>query len=227
MEWLILGALALAFTAVRRSVLNAASPRRLAARVGFAPVEAFASGPQDWFGGVVHGRRVAVGPAPLRVARPSLFRQTKLHLCIAVGVATRKPLGALAYRSHFDPSSLHRFEEAFRVERGDRLNPAAREAMLAFVRKGYAKPNERRRAIQGPDARNLRLCDRQRVPAEALPVHVLPDARTVLIHNHPRLHLSADEFGQLLNELSVVADALEGSARDSQPTEPNWPPARQ
>lgn len=227
MEWLILGALALAFAAIRRSLLNTASSRRLAARVGFTPVAAFSAGPQDWFRGVVHGRHVAIGPALLRVARPNPFRKTTLHLCVAMDVATRLPLGSLAYRSHLDPSSLHRFEEAFRVERGDRINPAAREAMLAFVRRGYSGHKARRRPGQWPDSRNLRLCDRDRVPADALPSHVLPNARTVLIHSHPKLHLSADEFGQLLTEMAVVADALQLSARDSLPTEPEWPPARQ
>ncbi len=222
MEWLILAALALAFARVRRFLLDSAAARRLASRIGFGPVKAFARGPQDWFQGVAHGRRVCIGLVSLRVSRPQWFRKSAMHLCIAVDIATRAPLGTLAYRSQLDPSSLHRFEEAFRLENGERLSSEARNALLGFVRKGYGERYSRLRNQDGPDARNLRLSDRARVPAEVLPAHVMADACTVLVHCHPRLHLSADEFGRLLSELAVVADAVEESARGTLPTERNW-----
>ena len=227
MEWLFLGALAIALAVFRASVRNRAAARSLATRAGFTPLDPFSSETQDWFVSVVHGRQVALGQLSLRLPFPGPFRKHALHLRLVMSVALPVPAALLALRSPHDTSSLHRFEEAFRVEHGELLGARAREELLRFVQLGYPASLGWRKHPPGPNARNLRLSRRDALPPHTLPEHLFPNARLLLIHDHPRLHLSADQFARLLNELTAVADAVEDDCRDSMPTQPVLPPARQ
>lgn len=218
MEWLFLGAIALAIWMVRTAWKNRSAARDLAARAGFSPLNPFDGRQQDWFSSVVHGRRVAIGMVALRTPYQHWFQQPVQHLRVVMDVVMWEPLEVLALRRHHDTSSLHRFEEAFRVERGEKLGKDAREALLTFVRRGYPERTGRWKRQHGPNARNLRFVKRAALPEASMPASLMPDSRMVLIHDHPRLHLSADQFGELLHEMSQVAAALEDTRFDSAPT---------
>jgi hypothetical protein len=213
MEWLFLGTVVLAIWLVRT-----AWKTRSAARVGFSPLNPFEGKQQDWYSGVVYGRRVAIRMVVLRNPYPGAFRKTKPYLQVVMDVVMRQPLDTLAVRHHHDTSSLHRFEEAFRVELGDLLSPDARKALLDFVRLGYPERARKRRQVPGPNARNLRLAKRTALPQDLLPANVMPDSRMVLIHDHPRLHPNADQFGLLLQEMAQVAGAVEDARLETAPT---------
>lgn len=218
MEWLFLGGVTLAVWLVRSAWKKRNAARDLAARVGFSPLNPFDGRPQDWFGGVVYGRRVAIGLAVVRSPYPRLFQQSTPYLRVVVDVVMRQPLDVLVLRHHHDTSSLHRFEEAFRVERGDLLNAEARRALLAFVRLGHSERAKKRRQHPGPNARNLRLARRSALSEELLPANVMPESRMILMHDHPRLGLTADQFGQLLAEMAEIAGVVEVARFDSEPT---------
>ena len=59
-------------------------------------------------------------------------------------------------------------------------------------------------------SRNLRLLDRSLVEEDLVPNPVLPDARALLVHDHPHPNRKPPQLEQLLEDLNEVARALEG-----------------
>jgi hypothetical protein len=181
----------------------------LAQQLGWQPITPGRAPADTWYGGVAHDRRVAIKVVALRNVLASDGARRSPYLRIAMEVLVAEPLGVMAFRRVGDPSSLHRFEEAFSTENASRIGPQARKAMIDFVARGYPTGLQGTSYRSSPGTRNLWLKDRARIEAGPLDPAVLPDARTVLVHDHPDPALHPDAFGKLLHEMAVVAWTLE------------------
>ncbi len=181
----------------------------LAQHVGWKSITPGRPAPECWYGGVAQDRRVCIKTVSLRNIRGTAGNRLQRHLRIVMELMLREPLGAMALRSTRDLSSLHRFEEAFSAKNAERLGPEARKAMMDFVGKGYPTGVRGTTYRSEPGTRNLWLIDRAAIPEGQFDAPVLPDTSTVLIHDHPDLNLTPDEFGALLFEMASIAYALE------------------
>lgn len=207
----------LAFAAVAGAVvwaiLHAGKTRNaslsIAQQLGWQPITPNRAPADTWYGGVAHDRRAAIKVValPNRAASDGVRRSAYLRIVMELLVA--EPLGAMAFRRVGDTSSLHRFEEAFSLENAARFGPEARKAMIDFVARGYPTGLQGVTYRSSPGTRNLWLKDRARVEAGPLDPAVLPDSKTVLVHDYPDPALHPDAFGKLLYEMAMVAWVLE------------------
>lgn len=211
MEWLLLGVIALAIWIVRTAIKDRAAASVLAKRIGFTPLNPFEGKQQDWFHGVVARHRVAICVVKLRTPHHPL-RQSSRFLRVVMDVPVREALELRAVRHHLDSSSIHRFEEAFRVEGNALLQASTRDALLQFVRLGNPPQRYQFGKTPGPNARNLQLLRRASAGGMGIPANLMLDSRMLLIHDHPCLHLGADEFAGLVHQMSEVALAVESNA---------------
>ncbi|MBN8733950.1 MAG: hypothetical protein J0L64_25665 [Acidobacteria bacterium] len=162
-----------------------------------------------WYAGSAHSRRVAIKLVALRNERATGSPRRTPYLRIVMEVLVPQPLGVMAFRPIGATSSLQRFEDAFALENESRLGSEARQAMLGFVARGYPTGIQGATFRASPGTRNLWLKDRARIEPGPLDPAVLPDARTVLVYDHPHPELAPEAFQQLLGELALVASALE------------------
>lgn len=181
----------------------------LAQQLGWQPITPGRAPADTWYGGVAHDRRVAIKVVALRNASATDGPRHSPYLRMVMELLVTEPLGVMAFRRIGDTSSLHRFEEAFSLENGSRVGPASRQAMIDFIARGYPTGLQGTTYRSSPGTRNLWLKDRARIEAGPLDPAVLPDARTVLVHDHPDPSLHPDAFGKLLHEMAMVAWALE------------------
>ena len=165
---------------------------------------------KTWYGGFHRDRAMAITTFGSTYRYYSGDRSrvgVRFTLRIVMEVRVTESPGLLvARKSH--KGIPQNFEEAFDQQNAQFLSPAAREAMLAFVYKGYPtgiKKDLSMRFTRG--TRILTFCPR--TGAEKFPAEVLPNASMILIHDHLEAGLSPEKFHALLDEMSAVAQALE------------------
>lgn len=113
--------------------------QELPTQLGLTPLNI--TGAQDtWYGGIYQGHKIAISFAKLWTHSANFRggRSAEVQLCIVVAVAANEPMSGfvMGYKYHNNAKPPDTFEEAFKTENAGNLSPAARAAMLAFVRKG-------------------------------------------------------------------------------------------
>ncbi len=112
--------------------------QELPTQLGLTPLKI--TGARDaWYGGIYQGHKIAISFAKLwTYSDVTGGRSAEVQLCIVVAVAANEPMAGfvMGYKYHNNAKPPDTFEEAFKTENAGNLSPAARAAMLAFVRKG-------------------------------------------------------------------------------------------
>ncbi|GAB4581707.1 MAG: hypothetical protein Fur0022_44570 [Anaerolineales bacterium] len=166
--------------------------------------------PKTWFGGTHQGRNIAIttfGSTYRYYTDGRSHVGVRFTLRIALEVQTPEIPGLNVARSP-KQGIPQTFEEAFDAQGGGHLSRAAREAMLAFIYKGYSTGLKKDLSARfTPGIRNLTY--RSRAGCPEIPPEILPQTSMILIHDHPDAGLSPERFRTLLDELTAVAQAIE------------------
>lgn len=192
------------------------SARRLAEPLGLQPLNQAGRQLDIWYGGNYHGRSIATRPLGNAYRYYALDRSrtgVRFALRIVMALQPAVPLGVVVHHGSGRAASRDpmRFEDVFEADNDGRLSPAVQAAMLDFVQKGYPTGITGVTLRISKGTRNLRLCDRATAPAELIRPEILPAAAMILVHDHPDVTISADSLRALLDDLAVVAGAIEQS----------------
>lgn len=192
------------------------SARRLAELLGLQPLNQAGRQINVWYGGDYHGRPITIRTLGRTYRYYAIDRSrtgVRFTLRIVMGVGGKTPLGVFAGHASGRAASRdsQRFEDVFETDNADRLSPAARAAMLDFVQKGYPTGITGVTLRLSKGTRNLRLYDRAAVPDGLIEPGFLPDAAMILVHDHPDVTIAADSLRALLDDMTVVAGAIEQS----------------
>ena len=189
---------------------------RLAQAMGLIPLNQTTKQMEIWYGGQHNQRDFAIRPYGLTYRYYAAERSrtgVKFYLQIIVEVKVPQPLDVMVKRGVQKASkNPQNFEEAFETTNAGKLTGQARAAMFDFVQKGYKTGLTGSTLRFSKGRRNLQLYDRASAKVGALAPEVLPDAHVVLIHDHPETTISADTVRSLLDDMVVVAKAIEASA---------------
>jgi len=166
-----------------------------------------------WFGETYRGYEFGITPT---VERSHYYnhegsRRVQATFYLRVALALPEPLGVKAIRGVKSEAGAESFEEAFTtLENAAALPRQTREAMLAFVRKGYPKGLHGTRLRTGEQTRNLWLQDRASLPGNAFPLDVMLHAGAILTHDHPDAAvIDPEQLNGVLDDLIAIAETLE------------------
>lgn len=197
---------------------------KLSAAMALSPLNDGGHPLRTWYGGSFKGRRFGLIPVTSTYHTYTNGRartRVSYSLRVVLEVGVPEPLGVVAQRLPKSRGETAAFEEAFEVENGAALSGPAREALLAFVRKGNPTGFRRDlsfRASRG--TRHLLLRDRATAPKGMLAEGVLTGANTLLVHDMPGPSGDPEPVRALLEELSPVAYSLETG--EPAPFPPGW-----
>ncbi|MEZ4516017.1 MAG: hypothetical protein R3C44_03970 [Chloroflexota bacterium] len=193
------------------------SGQELATRLGMPPITESKDPQQVWYGGEHNGREVAFRPVAKRERSYSgsgYTTSTRFWLQIAMAVQGIEPLKSVVISGRSvsaDPDQS--FEDVFTTDDPNLVSAEAQVAMLEFVRKGYPTGLTGTTFRMNKGIRSLALYGRAEVPdGLAISADVLPKAPALLLHDHYDSTLSAEAFGALLDDMVIVAQAVESSA---------------
>ncbi len=177
---------------------------------GVRSLAAQSSGSRIWYGGEHNGRAFALRVAGLPTGNTGEGQRWQIVLAVVMEVRVGAPLGIKVIRLTNQKKQPSDFDDAFQHDGADALSPAARDAMLSFVQEGYRHRRRRDFVLSwGTGSRDLRLIDRSVMSSGMMADDVLADTHTILVHHHRIPNLTADTLRPLLNDMAVVADAVE------------------
>lgn len=189
---------------------NRLAHQKLAQALGYVQLNPANHILKTWFGGLYQNRAVAITTYGSTYRYYSGDRSrvgVQFILRIAMEVQTDEIPGLLIRRTQ-QKGIPQTFEDAFEQHHAGFLSHAARNAMLAFVYKGYPTGLNKALAIRFVSGiRNLTY--RPRAEGDVLPPEVLPHARMILVHEYPDAGLSPEKFRALLDDMCAVAQAIE------------------
>ena len=167
----------------------------------------------DWYAGVHQGHGFAlhlhITASSSSGADGASRISTRTRLRIVFEVKSQRDFGTLSVADGWRKAKT--FQSAFE-SRPDSVPPAtdSQEVLLGFLHKGYRLGYYDTNINFTRGSRNLRLLDRSLVEEDLVPNPVLPDARALLVHDHPHPNRKPPQLEQLLEDLNEVARALEG-----------------
>lgn len=187
--------------------------QKLAETMGLAPLNESSHFTNVWYGQVKKGRKFAIKPI-VRLQRSHSGhdgRRNTLKVTLRVAVPVNMPRPEAINLYHTIKKGIPpTFDEAFSGEGAEKLTPAGRTTLLAFIHKiypiGLSKDlNFRLRSR----TRHLHLAQRGAASTALIAQGVLADAPAVLIHDHLNPNISPADLQQLVADLTAVATALE------------------
>jgi hypothetical protein len=186
--------------------------QRIAQQVGFQALNQESNVQRTWYGGIHHGRRVAIKviATPYRTLGGDSGSRVgvRMTLRIVMEVDPENPDGLQVQNKSIKTIPVT-FEEAF-TEKGKPLTHAVRDAMRAFIYMGYPTGFSKDLSLRfSRGLRDLLLMERKAAGKNVLPENVLPDAKAILVHNHLIAEPMPAEFDTLLTELDAIAEAIE------------------
>lgn len=192
------------------SVKGLGAAERLARALQWKPIPVPSSPKLVWFGGMVKGRWTVLRGFPK--VHPRVSMSSRIHVSIEMRVlmelSVPAPLGvSVLSRSHVPQEAP--FEQHFHGIGLDRLGRSTREAMLGFVRQTLPTGVHGLSVRTSAQTRDLKLADRAALRPEDLPPQIFPNARAVLAHDHPDATMTPEQLRQILDEMAMVADAIE------------------
>ncbi len=170
-----------------------------------------------WYGGEFDGRGVALKPFARRersYADNGYTTSARFWLRLVMEVRLTAPLGVpLEPGPGVARGRVTALEDALSVDARDRLPLKAQTALYDFVQKGYPTGLVGTTLRTNKGARSVAVYDRAAVPERlGIPEEVLPEAAAVLVHDHNDAVLSKNALLALLDDMQIVARALEAQA---------------
>lgn len=192
------------------SVKSLGAAERLARALHWKPIPVPGSPKVVWFGGMVQGRWSVLRGFPKVHGRASMSDgiNVSIEMRVLMELSVPAPLGvSVLSQSRVPPEAP--FEVHFHGIGLERLGSSTREAMLGFVRQTLATGVHGLSVRTSAQPRDLKLADRAALRPEDLPPQIFPNARAVLAHDHPDAAITPERLRQILEEMAVVADAIE------------------
>ena len=196
------------------SVKSLSAAERLARALHWKPIPVPSSPKPVWFGGMVKGRwtvlRGFLNVHPQ--ASVSSGISVSIEMRVLMELSAPAPLGVSVLSRSRVPKEAP-FEQHFHGVGLERLGPSTREAMLGFVCQTLPTGVHGLSVRTSAQNRDLKPADRASLRPKDLPPQIFPNARAVLAHDHPDATITPENQRQILEEMAVVADAIEGPYR--------------
>ena len=166
-----------------------------------------------WYAGSHDGYAFAIKPVvTLSSTSGGSGRSYAAQHWLRIVVGLHSPLPGMAVeRGSKAYSRADSFEAAFARRDGDLgLTPAAKQAMLTFVRLGFPTGVQATTYRRSPGTRGLSLFDRDHCPPELVAPEVLAEAPAVLAHDYAdAASVTPERLRSILQDLIIVAHVIE------------------